>query len=217
MAARKFSVEDNGTGIDPQFHATIFTVFKRLHGKNIPGIGIGLAICQRIVDHYEGRIWVESRSGGGSVLHFTLPKATAVAPGRGKLVTIEMAALKPRILLVEDNLGDVELLQRALAIAGVACELSVISDGRRPARVQHRGEYASSALPDLMILDLNLPKVSGHQILAAARATDEFEAVPIVVLTSSLVVAGTSTTERVAYLRHIRQAGRPGRVHANWI
>ena len=115
-----------------------------------------------------------------------------------------MADLKPRILLVEDNLGDVELLQRALAIAGVECELSVISDGEEAlARVQHRGEYASSALPDLVILDLNLPKVSGHQILAAARATDEFEAVPIVVLTSSSSLRERAQLNELRITRHI--------------
>jgi PAS domain S-box-containing protein len=68
-----FSVRDNGIGIAPEYHDRIFGVFKRLHGRDVPGTGIGLAICKRIVDHHGGRLWLESEVGGGSTFYFSFP------------------------------------------------------------------------------------------------------------------------------------------------
>lgn len=70
----QFCVADNGIGIDPEYHEKIFLAFNRLHGKDIPGTGIGLAICQRVVERYGGKIRVESEVGKGARFVFTLPR-----------------------------------------------------------------------------------------------------------------------------------------------
>lgn len=71
----RFSVQDNGIGINEDYLNQLFVPFSRLHGREISGVGLGLAICRSIVERHGGRIWVASRVGKGSTFMFELPSA----------------------------------------------------------------------------------------------------------------------------------------------
>jgi DNA-binding response OmpR family regulator len=93
---------------------------------------------------------------------------------------------KPRILLVEDNPGDVDLIRLAFKTAGLDCVLTVMSDGGEAlAFINEEGVYAGAPVPDLAILDLNVPKNDGLEILEAMRSSSKFSGLPVAVLSSS--------------------------------
>ena len=91
-----------------------------------------------------------------------------------------------RILLAEDNPADVYLLREALGPQANEIEICVVSDGEQALDyVTRKGEFGSTQIPDLVVLDLNLPKSDGSDVLRCIRETKEYEGVPVVVLTSS--------------------------------
>lgn len=72
-AWQKFSISDSGIGVKPEYLTHVFGVFKRLHKDEYPGVGIGLALCKRLVKQVSGRIWAESEDGVGTTVYFTVP------------------------------------------------------------------------------------------------------------------------------------------------
>jgi len=100
------------------------------------------------------------------------------------------SATPVQILLVEDSPGDVNLTREALRTAKVRNELHVVGDGEAAlAFVRGEGEYAGSPRPDLVLLDLNLPRKDGREVLAALKADPDLKRIPVIVLTTSAASA----------------------------
>jgi CheY-like chemotaxis protein len=109
-----------------------------------------------------------------------------------------------RVLLVEDNTADTYLFRKALAAAELNFELTVIEDGGRAiAFVCGEGEYAGSPVPDLVVLDLSLPKNDGIQVLKAIRATGRFAGTPVVMTSSSPSPPACLQEENLQLARYI--------------
>ncbi|MBD2430584.1 MULTISPECIES: response regulator [Fischerella] len=90
------------------------------------------------------------------------------------------------ILLIEDNPGDVELTKIALEDSKISVNLNIVEDGVEAiAFLRREGKYANVPYPDIVLLDLNLPKKDGREVLAEIKADEKLKRIPVVVLTTS--------------------------------
>jgi CheY-like chemotaxis protein len=90
------------------------------------------------------------------------------------------------ILLVEDNEGDILLIKEAFEDAKIVVKLSVVKDGKEAIDfMDQNGKYAEEALPDLLLLDVNLPKKNGHEVLKYIKGKDSLKKIPVIMLTTS--------------------------------
>lgn len=93
---------------------------------------------------------------------------------------------KPRILLVEDNPGDIRLTQEALKESNLDIHLDVVSDGEQAVDfLSRKGKYADAVRPSVILLDLNLPKKNGIEVLREIKFNDALKKIPVIVLTTS--------------------------------
>lgn len=174
-----FSFKDNGIGIEPQYAGNIFDMFSRIHSKETyPGTGMGLAICKRIITTHGGSIWVESEPGKGCRFLFTLPSVNNIRNMNMKN--------KIEILLVEDTPSDVRLTQEALKESDIDYSLVIKNDGAEAMEYLYSLKNVEKiTLPDLILLDLNMPKMTGHQVLEAIKADSILRSIPVILLTVS--------------------------------
>ena len=166
-ATLRFFVKDTGTGIDRKNFDIIFDQFRQLDGSNIRkygGTGLGLAICRNLAALLKGKIWVESEMGTGSEFYVEIPykAGSTVQSSKSDPAMPQEHADEIRVLLVDDDPDNLLLLTTLLRNEGFR---AVTADsGYRALEILDR-----EVLPDLVLLDLQMPVMSGLQTLQIMR------------------------------------------------
>lgn len=181
----RFAVHDSGQGIPADQLPRLFRPFERLESaySGVDGSGIGLALAKKLVEGMHGEIGVESTPGVGSVFWFTLPAcaiAPTDAPPNGAAVPLANPAssARLRLLYVEDNASNLNLMRHILD-KRADYRLLEADDGSSGLAVAQR------ELPDLILLDINLPDLSGYEVLARLRAMPDTAAIPVVAISAN--------------------------------
>lgn len=183
----RIEVIDTGPGIDRRSIGRLFTPFERLGATEVEGSGLGLALSKAMVESMGGQIGVHSEPGSGSI--FWVEIRGAEAPTVVEPVTEEPRALAPRryegsrrLLYVEDTLTNIHFVEAVLR-RRPSVELI-------PAMMGQLGlELAREHQPDLILLDMHLPDLSGEEVLRRLRAQEETRMTPVVVLTADATEA----------------------------
>ncbi len=176
-------VSDSGLGMSPAQLQRLFRPFDRLgrESSNVAGAGIGLYITKLLVERMRGEVQVRSEEGRGTTFAITLPMADLAAPS-AEAVADNAAPVRPynarQVLLIEDNSDNIDVIGAMLALRPQIA-LHVSRDGRS-------GLAAATARPpDLVLLDLRLPDISGMAVLQALRASPVTSDLPVVILSAS--------------------------------
>ncbi len=181
----RLTVRDDGPGIATEDLEAIFEPFSRRSGGDGDGFGLGLATARRIADLHRGRIWCESILGSGATFVIELPKAPApgveAGPEEGTTAIPKLA----RVLLVDDNDLDLELITIFLIDQPkLRCERLVAHDGKQALVLM--SEAAREGRPiDLVLLDINMPVMTGFELMAEMHKDPQLKETPVVMLTTS--------------------------------
>jgi CheY-like chemotaxis protein len=180
----RIQVRDTGAGIPVEKIARLFTPFDRLGAEQstVEGTGLGLALCQRLVQAMHGCIGVNSTLGNGSTFWLELPQAESpfqtLAAQKITVATEDSSTeMGRRVLYIEDNFSNVTLVEQMLA-ERPTIELITAMQGRVGL------ELARKHSPDLVLLDLHLPDLPGWQVLGQLKADSATRDIPVIVISA---------------------------------
>lgn len=184
----RLAVSDTGYGIPAQRQQELFQPFSRLGAEetDIEGTGIGLTICRRLVEMMGGSIDMESEEGQGSSFWIELPEVDLDSGGAGN--DLEQQAMTDKVasgseclytvLYIEDNPANLRLVTQIL---GKNPQLRLIT-----AHTPEFGlEMVSARLPELILLDINLPGMDGYQLLSVLRSMDSVKKIPVIAISAN--------------------------------
>jgi hypothetical protein len=224
----RITVRDTGVGIAPGRLSQVFEPFNRLGAEfgSIEGTGIGLSICRRLVELMGGHIGVASKPGEGSEFWVDLPRdrGAEIEPARADAVETPATTPAPvraaRMLYVEDNPANLQLMRHIVERHDglqLLCATSA-AVGLASARA-HR--------PDLILIDINLPDMDGHALLAELRVDARTRHIPAVALTANAMPSDAQRARDAGFdeylakpidltgfdalLQRMLSPGRPGR------
>ena len=172
------SVKDTGIGIAPEDHARVFDEFSQVESpiqRKVKGTGLGLPLCKRLAELLGGRVQLVSALGAGSTFTLVLPRVYHVSDTE----PAPRPASRPlTVLHVEDEEIDRYLVRNLLTSEG-PIRLLHAEDGQAALEMTRRER------PDIIILDLNLPRISGLDVLTELQQMPETSAIPVFILTGS--------------------------------
>ena len=184
-------VRDTGPGLSPEKQQRLFVAFDRLGAEksNIEGTGLGLSLSRWLVEAMGGKLGVDSTPGTGSTFWVELPivespMEQSYHPEEGiiDLTPLVESALQHTVLCFEDNLSNMQLIEQIFkhrpSVRLLAAEEGEI--GLKAAREQN---------PDLILLDLNLPDISGYEILHQLKANPKTRHIPVVIVSADATAA----------------------------
>ncbi|MEA3544179.1 MAG: PAS domain S-box protein, partial [Thermodesulfobacteriota bacterium] len=194
----RFVVEDNGIGIPADKQRDIFTPFVRAveNPDTIEGTGIGMAITKQLVELMSGEIGFESQSGKGSSFWFTLPVSIEDSQPREHVVAVESrdvahtaeeCKIQKEVLYIEDNPVNVDFMHDFFVELG-NLRLVVATTGEEGVSM------ALTRVPELILLDINLPDIDGFQVYQQLKENLRTEFIPVVVVSAD---ATKKTLKRV--------------------
>jgi PAS domain S-box-containing protein len=178
----RFTVSDTGPGLGPDDLENVFEKFRQSSSEDTTGgrklgAGLGLAICREIVEHYGGRIWVESEQGRGSAFSFEIPTDESLRAAVAEEQPV--AGRESRLILVaDDDPGVCSYLLQLLASQGYSA--AAAHDGASAIQAASRLE------PDLIVMDLAMPGMTGQSAIDRMRKDPKLANIPVLVVTGLL-------------------------------